>query len=80
MINVYIVIFLSFQESNRDEKYLIIKKPRNIEVVKSEYIYTIWEFAAEFGGWVGILFGYCALDIFKLFTNSLVFLLRKYKK
>ena len=80
MINVYIVIFLSFQESNRDEKYLIIKKPRNIEVVKSEYIYTIWEFAAEFGGWVGILFGYCALDIFNLFTNSVVFLLRKYKK
>ena len=80
MINVFIVIFLSFQENNRDEKYLIIKKPRNIEVVKSEYIYTIWEFAAEFGGWVGILFGYCALDIFKLFTNSVVFLLRKYKK
>ena len=79
MINVFIVIFLSFQENiYNDEKYLIIKKPMYVEVVKSEYIYTIWEFAAEFGGWVGILFGYCALDIFNLFTNSVVFLLRKY--
>ena len=79
MINVFIVIFLSFKENYwLVGMYLIIKKPMYVEVVKSEYIYTIWEFAAEFGGWVGILFGYCALDIFNLFTNSVVFLLRKY--
>jgi len=51
---------------------VVIRKPRNIQVLKSEYIYTFWEFTAEFGGWVGILFGFCFLDIFNFVTTSVI--------
>ena len=60
---------LLFQNSLSEEKCLIIKKPRTVQHLKSEYIYSIWEFAAEFGGWIGVLCGFSALDIFNVFMN-----------
>ncbi|XP_023348485.1 uncharacterized protein LOC111717205 isoform X4 [Eurytemora carolleeae] len=51
------------KKSGSEEKYLIIKKPKDLHSHKNEYIYTIWEFAAEFGGWMGVLSGYSILDI-----------------
>jgi len=49
-----------------------------VEVLKSEYIYTIWEFAAEFGGWVGVLFGFCILDIIDLIKTVFIFIIELY--
>ncbi len=57
---------------------LIIRKPRNIQILKNEYIYTFWEFTSEFGGWVGILFGFCFLDIFNFVTKIFILLVENY--
>ena len=54
-------------------RHLIIRLENNVEVLESEYIYTIWEFTAEFGGWVGILFGFCILDIADILINAFNF-------
>ncbi|XP_023331503.1 uncharacterized protein LOC111703706 [Eurytemora carolleeae] len=38
-------------------KNLILRIPRKIMTIRSGFIYTVWEFAAEFGGWSGVLLG-----------------------
>ena len=54
-------------------RHLIIRLEDDVEVLEGKYIYTIWEFTAEFGGWVGILFGFCILDIAGIFINAFNF-------
>ena len=34
-----------------------------ITISESMYVYTVWDFIAEFGGWVGIFLGYCVADV-----------------
>ena len=46
--------------------------PEVIKVTQAEYIYTIWEFISEFGGWFGILFGYCVVDLADVIISTIV--------
>ena len=77
-VNVYCLLFMYntnfYIRQDWKFKKLIIKLPREVEVFKSQYIYTVWDFAIELGSWVGVLFGYCFLDlvgaIMDLFAQS----------
>ena len=48
--------------------------PRYIEILQSDYSFTVWDFAAEFGGWVGVLWGLSILDIADVITGTVQFL------
>ena len=50
-------------------RYLDIELPGYVSVVESKHIYTIWNFVAEFGGWVGIFLGFCVADIVDIVEN-----------
>ena len=42
---------------------LSIRLPTIIQILESSYVYTVWNFIGEFGGWVGIFLGYCVADL-----------------
>ena len=51
------------QENFKRTLNLTVLMPQVIKVTQAEYIYTIWDFLSEFGGWFGILFGFCVVDL-----------------
>ena len=59
--------------SGRTTNYatLRIDLPYVVKFYESSYIYTVWDFIGEFGGWVGIFLGYCVAD-FADILNTLV--------
>jgi len=54
---------LFIQEEFSKTLNLTVLMPKVIKVTQAEYIYTIWDFITEFGGWFGTLFGYCVVDL-----------------
>ena len=64
---------LYFQNESK-EKHVLIKMPKEIKIFKVDYVYTVWEFISEFGGWVGVLFGYCIVDIADALTELAVYM------
>ena len=53
--------------------YVIIELPSMVTVLETSYVYTAWNFMAEFGGWMGILLGFCVADV-----NGLLEIIDKY--
>ena len=51
------------QENFKRTLNLTVLMPQVIKVTQAEYIYTIWDFLSEFGGWFGTLFGFCVVDL-----------------
>ena len=45
---------------------MIIELPDRVTKLKSQYVYTAWDFISEFGGWVGIFLGVCVTDVYTL--------------
>jgi len=57
---------------------LIIRKPKYFKLLKKKYIYTLGDLAAEFGGWMGVLFGYSLLDLGNIILDAIVFLAKSW--
>ena len=55
---------------------LTIQLPSIIKVSESSYIYTVWNFIGEFGGWVGICLGSCVAD-FAAVVELILFKMRE---
>ena len=64
------------QEDNSKTLNLTVLMPKVIKVTQTEYIYTIWDFITEFGGWFGIVFGYSVVDL----ADALVAIMASFKK
>ena len=73
-LNLY--FFQQDQEDNSKTLNLTVLLPKVIKVTQAEYIYTIWDFITEFGGWFGTLFGYCVVDL----ADALVAIMASLKK
>ena len=41
-----------------------IRFPKRVVITKSQFIYTALTFAAETGGWIGILLGLSVFDVY----------------
>ena len=51
------------------EVFISIRKPELVNVIEANYVYTLWKFATEFGGYVGLFFGNCVLDLADLIVQ-----------
>ena len=79
MSNRYFLNLYFFQQEKEDKSKtlnLTVLLPKVIKVTQAEYIYTIWDFITEFGGWFGTLFGYCVVDL----ADALVAIMASLKK
>ena len=43
-------------------KSLVFSLPYQVRTINIFPAYTLFDFATELGGWIGMLFGYCVLD------------------
>ena len=52
------------------KNYIYIELPHTVSKLESQYVYTAWNFMAEFGGWVGIFLGVCVTDVYSLVEGA----------
>ena len=52
---------------------MTIRLPSLVKVIEANYVYTVLDFAAEFGGYIGTFLGYCLLDLADKIEEILLF-------
>lgn len=48
--------------------------PDLVEDIMEINVYTLWDFAAEFGGYIGTFLGYCVLDLADMIVDVVPYL------